>query len=197
VDENLRRKNRRAFLLLAAIFLGTPLAAFVAFRYTDLGKGATVNRGRLIEPPQALEVGTLPRVGGEAITWRDAWTMVRVEEAACGEACRADLHTSHQVWLLTNRDQVRVRRALISGAADADHAALTTLEPELAVLDARDPGVAAVAARLRAGDAAAGLYLIDPFGNLMMTYPSPLDPKGLQADLKRLLKLSEPWMRKP
>lgn len=197
MDEAIRRRNRRIFLLLAVVFLGTPTAAFIAFRYSDLGHGATVNRGRLIEPPLALEVSQLPTVAGEPLPLREAWLMLRVEAGVCAADCLADLHTAHQVWLLTNRDQVRVRRALVSGAPDADHAAFSGTQPELVVLDGRDAAVAALAARLKATDAAAGLYLVDPLGNLMMTYASPLAPRDLQTDLKRLLKLSEPWMRKP
>jgi hypothetical protein len=35
------------------------------------------------------------------------------------------------------------------------------------------------------------LYLIDPLGNLMMSYAPDAKPKGLLEDLKRLLGLSQ------
>ena len=46
---------------------------------------------------------------------------------------------------------------------------------------------------LEAGDLplnAGRLYLIDPLGNLMMSYPSGTDPVGIIKDLKRLFKYS-------
>jgi hypothetical protein len=34
------------------------------------------------------------------------------------------------------------------------------------------------------------IYVIDPLGNLMMSYAADAKPKGLLEDMKRLLKLS-------
>ena len=39
-------------------------------------------------------------------------------------------------------------------------------------------------------ESAGQIYLIDPLGNLMMTYTKGYDPKGLRSDLTRLLKNS-------
>jgi hypothetical protein len=33
-------------------------------------------------------------------------------------------------------------------------------------------------------------YIVDPLGNLMMSYPPDADPRGILKDLKRLLRLS-------
>jgi len=41
-----------------------------------------------------------------------------------------------------------------------------------------------------APDAAGRSYLVDPLGNLMMSYPADAAPKGMLKDLKRLLRLS-------
>jgi hypothetical protein len=38
-------------------------------------------------------------------------------------------------------------------------------------------------------DASKGnVFLVDPLGNLMMSYPDKFDPKGLRSDLARLIK---------
>ena len=34
-------------------------------------------------------------------------------------------------------------------------------------------------------------YLVDPLGNLMMTYPGDIQHKGILKDLKKLLKISK------
>jgi len=34
------------------------------------------------------------------------------------------------------------------------------------------------------------IYLIDPLGNLMMSYSPRSEPKGILSDMKKLLKLS-------
>jgi hypothetical protein len=38
--------------------------------------------------------------------------------------------------------------------------------------------------------AAGRIYIVDPLGNLMMSYGPSSEPKGLLEDLKKLLKLS-------
>ncbi len=60
--------------------------------------------------------------------------------------------------------------------------------PLLALLPPRGPG------NTRAGgdDATAEvIYLIDPLGNLMMSYAPGAKPKGMLEDMKRLLRLSQ------
>ena len=59
--------------------------------------------------------------------------------------------------------------------------------PLLALLPHGDPGNAS------AGDGDANtppIYLIDPLGNLMMSYAPDAKPKGMLEDMKRLLRLS-------
>jgi hypothetical protein len=40
------------------------------------------------------------------------------------------------------------------------------------------------------GGQAPRVYLIDPLGNLMMSYAAEAKPKGMLEDMKRLLRLS-------
>jgi hypothetical protein len=35
------------------------------------------------------------------------------------------------------------------------------------------------------------IYLVDPLGNLMMSYPGDADATGMKKDLQRLLKVSQ------
>jgi hypothetical protein len=39
-------------------------------------------------------------------------------------------------------------------------------------------------------DEAGRIYIVDPLGNLMMSYARDAEPKGLLTDMKKLLKLS-------
>ena len=34
------------------------------------------------------------------------------------------------------------------------------------------------------------IYVVDPLGNLMMSYPAGADPNGIRKDLARLLRVS-------
>ena len=66
--------------------------------------------------------------------------------------------------------------------------------PDLITVRA-SPGAAPLLALLLAPDgvspvAAARVYLVDPLGNLMLSYAPDANPKGMLDDLKRLLRLS-------
>jgi hypothetical protein len=52
-------------------------------------------------------------------------------------------------------------------------------KPLLACLPPRDPA------------SSERVYLIDPLGNLMMSYAADAKPKGMLEDMKRLLRLSQ------
>ena len=192
IDETQRRRARLQFALVAAAFLGTPLVATLLYAYGDKGHhGDTVNKGALVDPPRPVD-------GAAALGLLDLWTLVVVAPGGCAEACERTLVTLRQVRLTLGHDVDRVGRLLVTGAA-GDAARLAPAHPDLRVIDAAQAGtllaltadLAGTATAERAGRA----YLVDPLGNLMMTYASDPAPKDVQSDLKRLLKNSETWMR--
>ena len=40
------------------------------------------------------------------------------------------------------------------------------------------------------------IYLVDPFGNLMMRFPRDADPQQMKKDVTRLVKVSSGWLQK-
>ena len=64
-------------------------------------------------------------------------------------------------------------------------------ESDLLVLrTAGNEGVALRALFPPAADGARGIYIVDPHGNLLMSYPASGSARGLLKDLERLLRLS-------
>lgn len=196
-DAARRRDARFQFVLVAVAFLGTPIAATLWYAYGENGhRGDTVNRGEIINPAR-------PIMGAEALGLTDAWTLVLHAPEGCAVECERSLVTSRQLRLTFAKDIVRIRRVLITGAA-GDAARLGPTQPDLTVLAAAQAEAFAVALRGAqlpgAGDlpyAEPGrVFLVDPLGNLMMTYAPDPAPRDVQADLKRLLKNSETWMRR-
>jgi hypothetical protein len=105
------------------------------------------------------------------------------------------------VRLALDRDMNRVQRVLMAegGCCDAvflheQHPDLIALRtsaaaaPLLALLPGRDGTTAADGSNTTAP--APRVYLIDPLGNLMMSYAADAPPKGMLEDMKRLLRLS-------
>jgi hypothetical protein len=63
-------------------------------------------------------------------------------------------------------------------------------DPGLIVLDATGPAAAPLLAQFPVDGRAHSLYVVDPLGNLMMSYDGRGDPHGLLEDLRKLLRLS-------
>ena len=188
-----RARNLRTVGALAALFL-LPLAlAFFTYYATDWRPVGRVNHGALIIPARPLPAIALPRAPGSdaaaAATLRDRWTLVYVGDGACDAECRAALLVMRQTRLALNNDMTRVARVfLATGHCCTDTAG--SAETGLALLDASGAGGAALLEQFPAAGRAHSIYVVDPLGNLMMSYDARLDPHGLLEDLRKLLRLS-------
>ena len=201
VEEARRRRGRRQLLVLAAIFF-VPLA--VAFwLYYGPGEWRPVggtNQGDLIDPAVPLEDVELVRADGTRIRshelLRGKWTMAYLGPGHCNERCRRALYLSRQSRIALNKDMDRVQRVFLATGQCCDEARLKSEHPDLAVVRlGDDAGSRSLLAAFPRYDgvapAAAGrLYLIDPLGNLVLSYSPQAPDKALLTDVKKLLRLS-------
>ena len=135
--------------------------------------GRTGNYGALI-PPRV--------VAGPLEPLRGKWVLVTFDAAACDAACERKLYVVRQVRRAQGKDMERIERLWIVTDAGKPR-------PELlaAIEGAR---VSADAGMAQAFPDTAGIYLVDPIGNLMMRFPGDPDPSQVIKDLQRLLKYS-------
>jgi hypothetical protein len=188
-----RARNLRTVGALAALFL-LPLAlAFYTYYATDWRPVGRVNHGTLIIPARPLPVVALPRAPGSdaaaAATLRGSWTLVYVGDGACDADCRAALLVMRQTRLGLNNDMTRVARVFLATGNCCKQAA-DGAAAGLAVLDAGGAAGAALLGQFPAADRVHSIYVVDPLGNLMMSYDARIDPHGLLEDLRKLLRLS-------
>jgi hypothetical protein len=195
------RRGRRQLLALAALFF-VPLA--IAFwLYYGAGHwrpaGGT-NKGDLIDPARPLPAVALPRADGTTTDpgfLRGKWTILYVGDGACDERCRKVLYLTRQSRIAINKDIDRVQRVFLVTGHCCDSAFLAAEHPDVLVarLDSAGPAGAKLLDVFPAyggvSPAAAGLiYLVDPLGNLMMSYAPAAPDKALLTDLRKLLRLS-------
>lgn len=184
--------NKRLQLyLLLALFFGPLVIAWIWFFYFQDVRPPTVNKGDLITPVVSLaDIELYERDATEAeAPFAGDWTIVLLAPEMCDEACERALYLTRQVWIRLNKDANRVQRVLLAGA-DTTYPANEHLDLRVYDIDtnafarfndpARDP--------LAGADR---FYLVDPQGNLMMSYPLDFTPEMLNDDLKRLLKYSD------
>ena len=184
-EASAQRGDRLTFVLVAAAFLGTPLLAALWYAYGDAGQGAKLNRGTLIDPPIAV-------AGAKALGLEDYWTLVVHAPDGCGAVCADTLLMQRQMRLSFGQDAELIARVLVSGRSDADRTALAAAHPDLRVL-ASDDARALIDAIGPTGPGQSAV--VDPLGNAMMRYAAGTPPADVKADLKRLLKNSQSWMR--
>ena len=163
--------------LVALVCLG-PFAAALFIYYGPLGRWLPQLPGsrELLAEPVALPA---PWAGdGEA-----PWQLIYARMSRCEQQCAQHLGRLLQVQLALGRDQDRVQRALWHVG---ERPALD--DPNLTV-HALDDGVgrgvaeALGAERLRDGR----VYVADPRGFVILSYPPDVEQKELLRDLERLL----------
>ncbi len=193
------RKKRLQLVGLIILFAG-PLAVAAWLYYGDTGwrPGGSTSHGDLMGPAvpvPELELRTPNGAVFDTGTLRGKWTLVYLGDGSCPESCRIALYNLRQIRLALGKDMGRVQRLFVYRGACCDDEFFPTEHPDLLLATADGETrqrLLAVFPEFEgvAPDAAGRSYLVDPLGNLMMSYPADIDPKGMLKDLKRLLRLS-------
>jgi cytochrome oxidase Cu insertion factor (SCO1/SenC/PrrC family) len=192
--------GRRTLMFVVALFLLPVVLATGLYVSGWRPDGKNLAHGELVQP--ARPVGDAELRGAEGASFRlgalrGKWVLVYFSPLPCNEVCQNNLYKMQQVRLTQGRDAPRVERVLI--VADAT-------SPTLRDLTQRYPGLLAVSgvrtefqnlarefvsSQGTALDAPGRVYLLDPIGNLVLSYAPDADPSGMRKDLARLLRLSQ------
>ena len=124
------------------------------------------------------------------------WTIAYLGDGACDERCRKALYLSRQSWIALNKDMDRVQRVFLATGSrvDTDFMAAEHVDLLIALVGA-DADSKVLLDKFPAYDGVAPtvagrLYLIDPLGNLVLSYSAAAPDKALLTDVKKLLRLS-------
>ena len=200
VNQNIdiKKRNRARWMLIGVAVLFT-LPIVGPFFWTPK---SFVNHGELIQPQaRPLTVLKLSDADGKPAgieAFQGKWTMMILDAAACDTNCQTNLYNIRQVRLTQGRRMKRVQLAwiLLSGTpADID-AAIRQDYSQVAIynIPVDEHQVINDLFSVESGKPEEGLqrvYFIDPFGNLVMSFAPDQNPKDIQKDLGRLLKVSK------
>ncbi len=208
---------RKRFLIIIACF-GIPLLLAIIWLQVVRMQGGTwgdKSWGELIHPAQPLsefslnqfvmknnsqDVADAFREPADDFTleeFRKIWSMVYLPQGACEETCQKNLYHMRQVRLALNNRMNRVQRvAVLESPAQLDDELLAQ-HLGLRVLSGSDDKVAALRNQIKSAEGerdmselSDAIYIVDPFGNVMMRFSPDLDPGKMLKDLKHLLKVS-------
>lgn len=194
------RSGRWVLVALALLFGSGVVASFVLVE-SGWRPSKTKNYGELVQPARPIEDARLARLEGGTMRFaelRGRWTLVYFGPARCPQRCVDNLYKMRQITAAQGKEAHRVQRLFIV----TDTRGTEGLRGVLADY----PGMLAATAgpdelrrlaeqfRLPQGTPLDGLdrvYVVDPLGNLMMSYPAEADPRGMNKDLGFLLRASQ------
>lgn len=198
-NENL--KGRKQLVLLVAFFVAPILLAVIMYNnMPEGGPAKTKNHGDFVSPARPLVDVVLQTESGKSFKFSDmykTWVMVYIGDAACDKKCADVLYKMRQSRLAQRGEHLRIKRLYISTAGKAKTSLVKIVKehPGLEVVSGDAAKIKLVIEQFKlvnkpSAKDANRLYLLDPFGNLMMSYESDFDPKGLIKDMELLLKVS-------
>ena len=192
-DPKVQFWNRVQLILVMVVFAAPVVGAFV------YKPRAFSNYGDIYTPVRVVDNLILNGKEGqvELDTMRRQWIMLVTANAVCDEACENNILKIRQLRFMQNNNMVRIRTLFvhtnlpdaISDDLAAKYSPIESYSTKLAEFEAWTQVL-----KLEYTPAEAQknrVYIIDPAGNLMISYPAVAEPKQIQKDLKRLLKTSQ------
>ncbi len=216
-NEKNAKQARKRFLLIIACFAIPLILAIIWLQVvrTQGGTWGNTSRGELIHPALPLSDFSLnqfimkndgntaeeayrePQDAFTVENFRGIWSVFYMPEGACTEVCEKNIYHMRQVRLALNNRMNRVQRVTLVDSADQFDEQLLSEHLGLQVLSGDANEVGALRDQIRAAEAERkmdplpdAIYVIDPFGNVMMRFKPDLDPGKMLKDLKHLLKVS-------
>jgi hypothetical protein len=191
--DTLRARNLRTLAALAALFLMPLVLAFYTYYASGWRPLGHVNHGELISPARPLPASALPRLSAGAAQplFHGRWSLVYVGDGGCDAACRDTLYVMRQTRLALNTDMTRVERVFLVTGGCCAREFLAHEHAGLVLIDASSAEALPLLREFPPQPRAHTLFVVDPLGNLMMSYDARSNPRGLLEDLKKLLRLSQ------
>ena len=188
-----RKKTRRMFLLLGAISLAPVVGSLLLYYFWK--PQTFTNYGELIAVVPLAGL-TIPARDGKPFRLDDMrgnWLFLMADSGNCDDYCQSKLYVMRQIRLTQGKDQERIERVwLIADGVQPPLGIEVEFQGTRTILLATDDFLA----RLPASDSPRDhIYVIDPFGNLMMRFPRNVDPQRMKNDINKLMKISGGWIQ--
>ena len=182
-------QGRKTLLLLLLLFC-LPVG-LVVFMYVTGWHPSGQSHGDLLQPPKPMSLQSYPQSGGQPMSvaqWHNKWHLVYLEAGQCGADCLENVHMMRQIHASLDKQMDRLERVLLI-AARADSTVLKQY-PDLVVIEGAHSLMAQFVLPGETSAPQGRIYLIDPLGNLVISYRHGTDPYGIRKDLMRLLTYS-------
>jgi len=170
------QRHGRLMLALIVGLLALPFAIGAGLYFGGWQPTRIAHHGHLLNPPRVLSDPVLRSTGKNA----EKWKLVLNVRGPCSAECAGRLDEMRRIHVALYKNMGRLSRAVLTDQPD-DPAllALRDSQPDLLLLIASPGELAGITDPL---------LLVDPQGQMIMTYPPDASAQGVRADLERLLK---------
>lgn len=185
--------NRVQMVLIFVVF-AAPVAGAFFYKPTSFN-----NYGDLYIPARQVANLEMQSDAGmvELDSFRRQWVLLVTADGQCTKACEDNILKTRQLRFMQNNDMSRIRTVFLHSGLDK--AVADDLTAKYFPVESYSASPEAFAdwtqiLKLENAPKEAQLdrfYIIDPAGNLMMSYPASADPSYIKKDIKRLLKTSQ------
>lgn len=178
--------------VLAVLFFGPVVLAIVLYAGKDIFGGfdllSNPDRELIENPPTVPAIPLQSHDGGadRMDSFRSRWSLIYARITDCDEACLSALERIGQVHLALGKERQRVRLVFLAAQGQLDVPAADFLTGALDAPEGAGWVRLLGPERLENGR----YFVVDPLGNLILSYPPDADQKRLLEDLKRLLAVS-------
>ena len=185
--------NRVQIILVLVVFAAPVLGAFF------YKPKAFSNYGDIYTPVR--QVANLVMNGSEGVveldSFRRQWVFLVTANGRCDSACEDNILKIRQLRFMQNNNMQRIRTVFLHtqmlpavsddlakkySPIESYNTSFDDFHQWTEILKIQDAPLEAQKDRI---------YIIDPAGNLMMSYPAGSEPGLMQKDIKRLLKTSQ------
>ena len=180
-------------LLLATVSLAPFVGSLLLYYFWE--PRTFTNYGELIavKPLAGL---TVPARDGRPFRvdeLRGSWIFLMADSGNCDDYCQSKLYVMRQIRLTQGKDQERIERVwLIPDGMRPPPGIEAEYRGTRTIMLAADDFLARLPA---SGSPRDHIYVIDPFGNLMMRFPRNVDPQRMKKDVGKLMKISGGWIQ--
>ena len=196
MNEETKNSNKLTIIMLVVMFVSPLVLSWYVFNYTDfLAMRGTSNKGDLIDPARPLGDLALvdPLSAENENSLYGKWSLVYVSRD-CEKVCMDNVYTIRQIHTMMDKHSLRVQRVLLLTDQSvneieeklADYAGQQLINNELINVDD-------LVEKFKLSETdnpldADRIYIVDPLGNLMMSFNPDSNPKDIYKDLKKLLR---------
>lgn len=186
-------------IIVLGVFCAPFILSWWYINYTDvIEEGKKSNHGDLIIPARPLPDLELfdPLDGERTGKLHGKWSFFYIANESCDQTCIDNLYRMRQLRWTAGKDDHRVQRVLLitgnkipAKEIFKEYAGQWLVKKDVINIDFLLKNF-----RLTEQDQPEKmqrLYIVDPLGNLMMSYPGTAEPRGIIKDLKKLLKTSK------